>query len=79
MQSTLGENGLMLSPFKSSSEHEISTIPANKLLQVAFDPPPALAAAKADVASNAPELRRYVSSINNLDFLNIQRNLNGKL
>ena len=35
-------------------------MPANKLLQVTFDPPPTFAAAKAGVASNAPELRRYV-------------------
>lgn len=29
-----------------------------KSLQVTFDPPPTFAAAKAGVASNAPELRR---------------------
>lgn len=32
----------------------------NKSLQVTFDPPPIFAVAKAGVASNAPELRRYV-------------------
>lgn len=31
----------------------------NKSLQLTFDPPPTFAAAKAGVASNAPELRRY--------------------
>jgi len=30
----------------------------NKSLQVTFDPPPAFAAAKAGVTSNAPELGR---------------------
>jgi len=33
----------------------------NKSLQVTFDPPPTFAVAKAGVASNAPELRRYVA------------------
>lgn len=33
----------------------------NKSLQVTFDPPPTFAIAKAGVASNAPELRRYVA------------------
>ena len=33
----------------------------NKSLQVTFDPPPTFAAAKAGVASNAPELRRYAA------------------
>ena len=32
---------------------------SNKSLQVTFDPPPTFAAAKAGVASNAPELRRW--------------------
>lgn len=31
----------------------------NKSLQVTFDTPPTFAAAKAGVASNAPELRRW--------------------
>lgn len=34
----------------------------NKSLQVTFDPPPTFAAAKAGVASNAPELRRYAEA-----------------
>ncbi len=33
-------------------------LPHNKSLQVTFDPPPTFSAAKAGVASNAPELRR---------------------
>jgi len=33
---------------------------ANKSLQVTFDPPRTFAFAKARVASNAPELRRYL-------------------
>ncbi len=37
-------------------------VAANKSLQVTFDPPPTFAAAKAGVASNAPELRRYAAS-----------------
>lgn len=35
--------------------------PYNKSLQVTFDPPPTFAAAKAGVASNAPELRRWAT------------------
>ena len=35
----------------------------NKSLQVTFDPPPTFAAAKAGVASNAPELRRYMVTL----------------
>jgi hypothetical protein len=35
----------------------------NKSLQVTFDPPPNFAAAKTAVAPNAPELRRYVSTV----------------
>jgi hypothetical protein len=34
---------------------------ANKSLQVTFAPPPIFAAAKTDVAANAPELRRYTA------------------
>lgn len=34
-------------------------MPPNKSLQVTFDPPPTFAVAKAGVASNAPELRRW--------------------
>ena len=34
---------------------------ANKSLQVTFDPPPTFAVAEVGVASNAPELRRWVS------------------
>ena len=33
----------------------------NKTLQVTFDPPPTFAVAKAGVASNAPELRRWAA------------------
>ena len=38
--------------------HSFGAGTANKSLQVTFDPPPTFAAAKAGVASNAPELRR---------------------
>ena len=34
---------------------------SNKSLQVTFDPPPTFAVAKAGVASNAPELRRWAA------------------
>jgi hypothetical protein len=34
-----------------------------KSLQVTFDPPPIFATAKTVVASNAPELRRYVYTV----------------
>lgn len=33
----------------------------NKSLQQTFDPPPIFAAAKIAAASNAPELKRYVT------------------
>ena len=36
-------------------------VPPNKSLQVTFDPPPTFATAKACVASNAPELRRWAA------------------
>lgn len=35
----------------------------NKSLQVAFDPPPILAAEKTAAASNAPELKRYAAGL----------------
>ncbi len=38
---------------------QVSAAPSNKSLQVTFDPPRTFAFAKARVASNAPELRRY--------------------
>lgn len=37
---------------------QVSAAPSNKSLQLTFDPPPAFAAAKSGVASNAAELRR---------------------